>query len=268
MKRFAAYTLAIVLPFYLTSCGGGNSSENADNDANEMQPSTLKVERMTGSPEYPEARLMQAAPEDGALLPEGSVNFNFTVEGYELGAQTADAETKGMANSGQGQHIHLILNNGPYSAHYEPSFEKELEAGPYVSLAFLSRSYHESVKNAGAAVVTQFVVGDGAYEAADLSAPHMFYSRPKGTYVGDDTKKVLLDWYLLNCDLSETGYTVRATINGEEFVFTDWAPRTLEGLPMGENTIKLELLDATGALVESPFNPVVRKVMLKEKEAE
>ena len=73
-------------------------------------------------------------------------NFGFEVTNYELGVQTEDATTRGIANSGKGQHIHFILNNGPYSAHYESVFSKSLNVGNYVMLAFLSRSYHESIK--------------------------------------------------------------------------------------------------------------------------
>jgi hypothetical protein len=95
----------------------------------------------------------------------------------------------------------------------------------------------------------------------------MFYSRPKGTYTGEDAKKVLLDFYLLNTELSEEGNKVRATINGEEFMIDKWQPFFIEGQEMGEMTIKLELLDAKGELIPSPFNPVERTVTLKSGEA-
>jgi len=266
MKRNTWYSLGLILPVFLMACGGGSSSEGDSNQEQETDNTadapSITLTPLTTSPTFPDAALMQSAPTDA--VPAGQVNFEFGVEGYELGAQTSDAEGKGLANSGKGQHIHLILNNGPYSAHYEPTFGKEMEAGHYVSLAFLSRSYHESVKNPNAAVVSQFVVGDGEHEMADLSAPHMFYSRPKGEYVGADTKTVLLDFYLLNCDLSEGGYNVKATINGQEFMINDWTAFTMEGLTMGENTVRLELLDGEGNTVPSPFNPVERKVMLKE----
>ena len=93
----------------------------------------------------------------------------------------------------------------------------------------------------------------------------MFYSRPKGTYTGAATEKVMLDFFLLNTDISPSGNKVRATINGEEFMITEWAPYQIEGLPMGVTTVKLELLDASGNLVDSPFNPVERTVTLAEE---
>lgn len=225
---------------------------------------TLTISKVTGSPEYADASLTMVSPADSPL-DTGAVSFDFTVENYELGAQTADAESKGLANSGKGQHIHLIVNNGPYSAHYTPQFEKELEEGRHVLLAFLSRSYHESVKNAHAFIVKEVTVGNPASaEPVDFEAPHMFYSRPKGTYSGADTKKLLLDFYLLNINLSADGYKVKATINGQEFMIDEWAPYQIEGLPLGEVTVKLELLDAEGNNVPGPFNVVERKVTLTE----
>jgi hypothetical protein len=155
------------------------------------------------------------------------------------------------------------LNNEPYHAHYGAEVEMDLKDGHYTLLAFLSRSYHESVKSAGAFMVTQFNAGQPeSFKELDLNAPHMFYSRPKGEYKGEDAKHLLLDFYLVNCDLGASGYKVRATINGTDFTLTKWVPYIIEGLPMGEATIKLELLDAEGNLVNSPFNPVERKVTL------
>ena len=105
-------------------------------------------------------------------------------------------------------------------------------------------------------------MGDGEAEEADLSAPHMFYSRPKGTYKGEGAKKVILDFYLVNTSISPEGNKVKATINGEEFMITEWAPYAIEGMPLGELSVKLELIDAEGKLIESPFNPVERVVTL------
>ncbi|MEM0999669.1 MAG: phosphopeptide-binding protein [Bacteroidota bacterium] len=229
----------------------------------------LTVYAIEDSPQFPEASLEMNEPVIGTDLEPGENSFDFTVSGYELGVPTPGAGDNGLANSGKGQHIHLIMNNGPYSAHYEPSFTKDLEEGHYVALAFLSRSFHESVKAPNAFAVSQFVVGTPAnIKEANLSAPHLFYSRPKGSYYGEDTEKLLLDFFLVNCNLSPDGYKVRATINGNEFTFTKWVPYAVEGLKFGEVTVKLELLDKAGNLVESPFNPVERTVTLAEKQSE
>ena len=270
--------LAFIASFALVGCGGNASNtETGSGDSTNTAVGTgqgnstswekggLKVTALEDSPQFPDAKLSLVSPERGTDLAAGENAFEFKVENYQLGQQTADATTKGIANSDKGQHIHFILNNGPYTAYYEPSVKTPLEDGHYVLLAFLARSYHESLKNPGAFQLRQFVVGSPAnYKEANLSAPHLFFSRPKGKYTGPkETSKLLLDFYLVNCDLSPDGYKVRATINGNEFMFTKWVPYVIEGLPLGEVKIKLELLDAEGKTVVSPFNPMERTATLE-----
>ena len=98
--------------------------------------------------------------------------------------------------------------------------------------------------------------------------PMLFYSRPKGTYTGKaETDKVMLDFYLVNAKLGAE-YKVKAEINGEEHLIDSWQPYYIEGMPMGENTIKLTLLDAEGNAVDTPLNPVSRTFTLQEDPVE
>jgi hypothetical protein len=192
------------------------------------------------------------------IIVDEGYKFSFDVNQYELGMQTLKDFDYQLANSAKGQHIHFIVNNGPYSAHYENIFSKKLKDSSNVILAFLSRSYHESVKNKNAFVLTQ--VGE---KNIDLNNEFLFYSRPKGTYKGVDTEKLLLDFYLVNSEISANGNKVRATIQNKEFIIEEWAPYYIEGLPKGEIKIKLELIDASGNLIDSPFNPSNRTVILQ-----
>ena len=251
--------------FYSCDSGKSNSETEAVTEVNAPEESSISLSPIEEENEFSDAILEQNAPSDGATGLKSPVTFEYNVKNYQLTEMTeADHATK-MANSDKGQHIHLIVNNRPYDAIYETTYQKELEPGHYVELSFLSRSFHMSLKHPDAYVLRQFTVGDAQGEEADLNAPHMFYSRPKGTYTGpDETNKVMLDFYLVNTELSENGNKVRATINGEEFMITKWQPYFIEGLPMGENTIKLELLNENGELVQSPFNPVTRTITLKE----
>jgi hypothetical protein len=77
----------------------------------------------------------------------------------------------------------------------------------------------------------------------------------------------MLDFYLTNATLG-TDYTVKAEINGEEHLIDKWQPYYIEGLPMGDNTIKLTLLDKDGKPAAVPLNPVERTFTLKEDPAE
>jgi hypothetical protein len=249
----------------MIACGPGNrSGENQTaSDMESQADKEILVSPVTDSPEFPDAILEMNDPDEFARLEPGNLQFSYDVTNYELRAQTSDADSKNCANSADGQHIHLILNNQPYTAHYEPSFEQEVNPGHYVALSFLSRSYHESIKTPEAYVLRQFTVGNAEAEEVDLNGPLLFYSRPKGSYSGEDTHKILLDFYLVNCDLSQDGYKVRATINGHEFMFNEWVPYFVEGLPMGENEFIIELLDADGNLVDSPFNRTERTITLE-----
>ena len=95
----------------------------------------------------------------------------------------------------------------------------------------------------------------------------MFYNRPTGTYVGEDTKKVLLDFYIMNTNLSLKGNKVLVTINGKtQFVIAKWRPYVLEGLPMGENKVKIELLDKNGNLLGLGTNRIEKTFTLKGEE--
>ena len=249
--------LLILLLLVINSCKNQEKEENKKTAENNTTLSKLE-----GSPIYDGASL--SIEENSLKINEkGEVHFDFKVDKYELGAQTRNSKKNGLANSAKGQHIHFILNNGPYSAHYDSNFDKTLDPGNNVVLSFLSRSYHESLKNSEAFSLIQLNVGEQEEESIDLSSPLMIYSRPKGTYEGDETKKLLLDFYLINTKISSAGNKVRATINGEEFLIEEWAPYYIEGLPLGEVIVKLELLDISGNLIETLFNPVERKVILK-----
>ncbi len=265
-----------MLSLFLFSCGQSSENSKSGDDGKDsinvqltpaggwtMTVGGITVSEKTESSAYPEAELSMSSPA-GNLASGSPAHFEFGINNYDLQTQSPDADFQMCANSGKGQHIHLILNNAPYLARYETSFDEHLEDGNYVCLAFLSRSYHESIKNGKAYVLNTFSVGDVESTDVDLSAAHLFYSRPKGTYTGDDTHKVLLDFFLTNCDLSEDGYHVKVSIDGNDFNLTKWVPYWIEGMPMGENTIRLELLDASGNKVDSPFNPVERTIILED----
>jgi hypothetical protein len=91
----------------------------------------------------------------------------------------------------------------------------------------------------------------------------LFYSRPKGTYVGKDTEKLLLDFYPVNVTLG-ADRKVKVDVNGQQIALLDtWQPYALGGLPMGKNKVTLTLTDGTGKAIDTPLNPVTREFTLK-----
>ena len=242
---------------------GQNTSDSQKASADRQEDKPLVVDQYTLSP-FSDSPLFNDATINGYTFSDGKWNFDVSGEEYALGAQTPDAGEKGCANSAKGQHIHLIVDNKPYSAQYTSEFSYDLEEGEHYLLAFLSRSYHESLKHPEARVAQQVMVSEGKItKQEDIDGPMLFYSRPKGTYIGDDTKSIMLDFYALNAQIGKD-HVVRATINGEPHIIREWKPMYLTGLPMGENTIELELLDMEMNSVDIPLNPVSRTFTLKE----
>ncbi|MDC0622865.1 hypothetical protein OAO94_03620 [Flavobacteriaceae bacterium] len=249
-KFIIPFIIGVIAIIY--SCLSNEKKNTIINSSNELQ--NITITKVIGSPEYENASLNIKTIEMG----DEESKFSFNIENYDLGIQTSKNFDYQLANSAKGQHIHFIINNGPYSAHYMDSFSKDFKKESNVILAFLSRSYHESVKNKDAFILTQ--VGENQ---VDLESEFLFYSRPKGTYKGTDTEKLLLDFYLVNTEISSNGNKVRATIQSTEFIIDEWAPYYIKGLPKGEINIKLELIDSSGNLIETPFNPSTRKVILE-----
>ncbi len=226
----------------------------------------IKLYPLKDSPLFEDAILNLNTPNEGALLKTNVVDFNYDIKNFELTHPTSNGScSDDCANSPQGQHIHLILNNEPYLAKYNTHFADTLKSGHYVALSFLSRSYHESIKHYDAYDLRQFTVGEKEETKLDLTQPFLFYSRPKGEYKGKETKKILLDFYVVNAHLAPHEFKVRASINGISFVLSDWQAYIVEGLPMGKHTIKIELLDKNDRPFESAFNTTERSIILSEE---
>lgn len=249
------FYLIISLVFVLSSC----KQKEEQTDVTQDEPAATKytLTPFSSSHDYPDATLRSIDYKDGKFIAE----INST--SYKLGEQTPDADQKQCANSAEGQHIHLIIDNEPYIAKYTSTFQQTIPDGDHYVLAFLSRSYHESLKSDQAHKLVKATVKDTSFQQIEtVSDPMLFYSRPKGLYTGKDKEKVMLDFYLVNTDL--TNRRVEAEINGEKHMIDQWQPYYIEGLPDGENTIKLTLVDTNGNVVNTPLNPVTRTFQLEK----
>lgn len=261
---------------FAVSCGESKSTDETttteDTIALEDQPGQgITLSDVSGAQEFADAQLSIAnvtAEKQGS--DSAKVTFNFDVKNYELKSQTNDSTSKQCNNSAQGQHIHFIKDNEPYVALYDPKYTTTvaLNSEHYV-LVFLSRSYHLSLKNKGAAMVYHFKVdGNGKLQKMDdPKTPMVFYSRPKGDYLGKDTENVLFDYYLWNAG---DGQKVNAKISsgGQEKTadMAEWKPQFLHGLAMGKNSITLTLMDKDGKVVEGPMTTVTREFNLAADE--
>lgn len=272
MRYYSLLSLfAVALLF--SACGGNrteamdNVEENATKAADDAMTMTdgkimpVSLVPMPATKDFPDATITGWDYKDG--------NFMYNTKGYEFAVPTPDADALMCANSGKGQHVHLIINDDPYIAKYEPKFEQAVPNGEHHILTFLSRSYHESIKTDAAHKAWTVKVDNGSFtNKTPITDPMLFYSRPKGKYIGKkNTENVMLDFYPVNATLG-TDYQVKAVVNGkEEFMIDNWRPYFLKGLPMGENTVELTLMK-DGKAVDAPLNPVKRTFTLEAMPAE
>jgi hypothetical protein len=266
----------IGLSMLFAACGGETKTETTttDSTATTVQAPQIVMVDIPASPDYPDAKL---AIGNVTATKQGEdsvkVSFAFNVKGYELKSQTADASSKLCNNSDKGQHIHFILDNKPYVALYEPKHEVVLAKNTeHNLLVFLSRSYHESVKTQGAAAIYHFKIDENGklQKLEEPKTPMVFYSRPKGDYLGKDTENLLFDFYVWNANLGANDYKVKAVVKtdgGETpFDITEWKPKFINGMPMGKSSITLTLVDKDGKKVDGPETEVTREFNLAQDE--
>jgi predicted small lipoprotein YifL len=258
MKKLVTLVLLLSV-FTLAGCGSKLKLSAVPGEINELysaEPSAKPIENI---------KLKIKTPLSGQLIKEKSVTVSFEVNNFVLGTKTKGHGKNGLAASEKGQHIHLIVGNEPYQAIYdtkEPVIITGLKPGRHSIRAFLSRSWHESVKEAG------------SYQELDLyfqkvttetipTAGVLTYSRPKGDYEGKDAKLILVDFFLDKVELSPEGFKVKLVVDGKASYLTTWKAYYLKDLAPGEHKIQLALLDSKNKRVPGEFNNTYRTIVVK-----
>ncbi len=224
-------------------------------------------------------------PKDNSTVNSSTVKVKLSLSGDLKGYKPMKDMTTGMGN-----HIHVILDNQPYEAYYNLDQEFELgnvSDGEHTLRFFPSRPWHESYKNEGAFKMVKFSVKNGGADttkpatsnanqplsnanaaatpegkdmkestagAVDAAKPLLTYSRPKGDYNNADAENIMIDFWLLNAKLQGDGgeYRVKYSVDGGEAKFLEkWQPIWLIGWANGKHTVKLELVDKAGNLVDN-----------------
>lgn len=173
--------------------------------------------------------------------------------------------------------------------------------GEHTLRVFPSRPWHESYKNEGAFQMVKFTVAGGGANTnqpvttnsgqqmsnansnantsatpegkdmansiagtVDKTKPLLTYSRPKGEYKGTDAEAIMIDFWLANARLAGDGgeYRVRYSVDGGAAKFIDkWQPIWLSGWTDGKHSVKVELVDKNGNLVDNGgYNSTTREI--------
>ncbi len=299
--------LFVTLPILLTGCNqppAANSSEapHTSDAAEEIalapRPESI-IEKMKarGGQDDAKPELIVESPKEGETIKGSTVRIKVRIGGDLMGLEM------GKDDAGAGNHVHVILDNQPYAAHYmwNEGFElRNVKDGEHTLRMFASRPWHESYKNEKAFKIIKFRVTGGKADKTkpttdgnenkmadaepeaktnegadvgeshagkvDFSAPLLTYSRPKGEYKGADAESILLDFWLANARLSGDGgeFRVRYTINGQRpGIIEKWEPIWLKGWKRGKNSVKLELIDPNGEIVENGgYNSTTREILV------
>lgn len=260
-RDFSLPIAVLIAVFVLVGCGGGGNG--------------VQIQQGERSPAIEGASARVTSPADSEVVDSASVDIMVEADSFETGVQTDTDRANQIANSSNGQHFHVILDNQPYMANYEtgtPFPIGDLEPGPHTLFVFPSRSYHESVKGPQAYDLVNFYVQKEMGEfMLGPEDPAIVYSRPKGTYKGAATDRIMLDFYLHNVELSSDGYKARYTIRSTEgqgsevasITLTEWAPAFVTGLSSGTYEVNLQLLDSDGNVVPGPFNDTTREITVE-----
>lgn len=261
-RTFSPLVLCVAVLLLAAGCGGGESGPD------------VQIQQGERSPAIEGATARVTTPADSAVLDSADTDIVVEADSFDTGIQTETERAQEIANSANGQHFHVILDNRPYMANYEagtPFDIGTLEPGPHTLVALPSRSYHESVKRADAYDIVNFYVEEEAGTfMLDADDPAIIYSRPKGTYSGAGAERIMLDFYLHNVELSEDGYKAQYTIrsadaDGQELAsitLTEWAPAFVTGLESGTYNVQLQLLNADGEVVSGSFNDTTREIQV------
>jgi len=245
-------------------CAEKPADDTAKGQDSTSVPKEVQIVKGENGPAPDSVMLVVKSPGPNEIVKTDSVMVSVDLKGFNLASPTEGEQSKGIAFSKEGQHIHVIIDDKPYMAMYGMNEFSvgALSEGVHTLRAFPSRSWHESIKKPGAFVAETFYVKSKTGEPVlKEGEPLLTYSRPKGEYKGDDAKRVLLDFYIANAELGPDKYKVAATVDGTvKDTLTEWVPYYIEGLADGQHTIKLELLGPDGAVVPGPFNSVERTI--------
>lgn len=258
----------------------------------------MRAERGEQENANPVLKIVSPAP--GSTVNTSTVPVKLDLSGDLKGYQPGMNPDTKMGNhihvilDNQPYEAYYNIDGGPFEL-------RNVADGEHTLRVFASRPWHESYKNDGSFAMVKFTVKNGNANtnqpvttntgqqmsnansnanatatpegkamqsstagAVDASKPLLTYSRPKGEYKGTDADPIMIDFWLDNAQLTGDGgeYRVRYSVNGGEAKFIEnWQPLWLQGWTPGKHTVKLELVDKAGNVVDNGgYNSTTREI--------
>ncbi|MBI2281526.1 MAG: hypothetical protein HYU68_12690 [Bacteroidetes bacterium] len=239
--------------FFLVACSGSNS-----NNDNSVKKDSTAAKVIAPKVSNEEAVIIEPAidneiktyTKDGISLVEikakefSNTLLSISTKQFKEGTNSLSFLVEGISN----YNIAILENNYTLTYFNQPNIKKEFLYGNNVFLAFLTDENNISIKKNNAHLLKNVVIGDMDV-LFNMGVPHLFFYLPQPT-----SAQPILDFYLVNTSIAENGNKVKVTINSIEFIIDKWAAYTIKGLTKAENTIRIQLIDKNGNLIDGPFN--------------
>lgn len=245
--------------------------------------SDIRVVPVNPTPEADNVHTHIVFPKPDQVISSRDIHLQLKEAGFPLGTSSDFARARQLYNDPQGQNIRVIIDDYPpfgvyktfvdslddNNLYFDKTLNKEvpysLKPGKHVLHIFPVRSYGESLKGPGNFSASIFYTEEKKDNLdVNLSRPYLTYNEPQGEFPYKEDGAILLDFYITNVRLSQDGYKVRLSIDGDMVrTLTMWVPYYLMGLSKGEHTIRLELLDPGNKKVPGAFNDITKTIRLK-----
>lgn len=284
-----------------TNANTANTNASTTQNLTEVPRPQKIADMMKERGEQDEAKptIAFVAPKDGATVESSTVKVKLNLGGDLKGYKPMKNMTTGMGNhihvilDNQPYEAYYNLDQD-----FEL---RNVADGEHTLRIFPSRPWHESYKNDGAFQMVRFTVKNGGGDSTnptttnsgqtmsdansnanasatpegkdmqnstagkvDKAKPLLTYSRPKGEYKGADADAIMIDFWLLNAKLSGDGgeYKIRYSVDGGEAKMIEkWQPIWLSGWANGKHSVKVDLVDKAGNVVDNGgYNSTTREI--------
>ena len=250
-RFFTIFSIA----FLLFSCGS-ESVKNKDNDENTkpsakdtlLKPSHIdEGNTMIIAPEVEKDETPVTLAQNGITLtaisnnPEKTVSLSLNTETFSEGENEFLFSVSGIDN----YHLFVFLNGALYQVQNN-KLTIDLLDGNNLIACFLTDENYTIVKQPSAIILKNIIIGKHD-DYFNEKQPHLLYFSPNEFSTN-------LDFLLVNTNLEKHGFKVKATIDNTGFIIEKWYAYVISGIKKGEHSVRLQLLDENGQLIEGPFN--------------
>lgn len=244
------FFVACCLLFILFSCGDDTYSKKDEKKTeNAVATNTSVVQEKAQIIEPKQDTQIVVLAKNGIKLTEiktknyPNASLKLLNTSFKAGKNVLNFKISGIADT----NIAFIANNFGISHHQKTKITKEFIYGNNVFVAFLTNNKGISIKANKAKVLKNILIDDESL--FNMSQPHLFYYLPQAS-----VQQAILDFYLVNTAIAKKGNKVKATINGTIFLIDKWAAYQITGLKKKNNTIRIQLIDKNGKLIQGAFN--------------